>query len=289
LAAAVIRYSGVRETEHETGKRMKNLGTSNAPEPVLVRFKELDQVAVAALCAARLLMEAGASAKVVHEVCRRVARGLGAENVDLRSGYASLDITITEGAVSVTRMVEVGALGVNYRLAHAILALAERIAGGAFTPAEAKSELSRTVRESEHHALGIVALAVGLACASFGRLLGTDWAAFIPVLASGAIGLWVRHLLLRRATNVFVVDGCVALLSAGVGGLGARFAGSATIELAMISSVLLLVPGVPALNAQLDIMEGHPTLGTARSVVVTLILMFVAAGILVARALLGVR
>jgi len=29
----------------------------------------------------------------------------------------------------------------------------------------------------------------------------------------------------------------------------------------MIASVLLLVPGVPALNAQNDILEGHPTLG----------------------------
>jgi hypothetical protein len=43
--------------------------------------------------------------------------------VDLRSGYASLDITITDGTFSVTRIVEVGAPGVNYRLAHAILDL----------------------------------------------------------------------------------------------------------------------------------------------------------------------
>jgi uncharacterized membrane protein YjjP (DUF1212 family) len=33
----------------------------------------------------------------------------------------------------------------------------------------------------------------------------------------------------------------------------------------MIAPVLLLVPGVPAFNAQYDILEGRPTLGSARA------------------------
>jgi len=65
--------------------------------------------------------------------------------------------------------------------------------------------------------------------------------------------------------------------------------GSTTVSLAMIASVLLLVPGVPALNAQSDIMEGHPTLGTARAVCVIVLLTFIAVGILLARAVLGVQ
>ena len=46
---------------------------------------------------------------------------------------------------------------------------------------------------------------------------------------------------------------------------------------------------VPALNAQSDIMEGHPTLGTARAVCVIVLLTFIAVGILLARAVLGVQ
>jgi uncharacterized membrane protein YjjP (DUF1212 family) len=61
-----------------------------------------------------------------------------------------------------------------------------------------------------------------------------------------------------------------------------------TIDSAMVASVLLLVPGVPALNSQSDIMEGHPTLGTARAVSVVMILMFIAIGVLNARAVLGI-
>jgi uncharacterized membrane protein YjjP (DUF1212 family) len=47
----------------------------------------------------------------------------------------------------------------------------------------------------------------------------------------------------------------------------------------MIASILLLVPGVPAVNAQSDILEGHPTLGSARAVTVAMILVFIAAGL----------
>jgi uncharacterized membrane protein YjjP (DUF1212 family) len=51
---------------------------------------------------------------------------------------------------------------------------------------------------------------------------------------------------------------------------------------------LLLVPGVPALNAQNDILEGRPTLGSARAVWVMVILVFIAAGVRLAQGVLGV-
>jgi uncharacterized membrane protein YjjP (DUF1212 family) len=62
-------------------------------------------------------------------------------------------------------------------------------------------------------------------------------------------------------------------------GLGARWLGSDTFTTAMIASILLLVPGVPAVNAQSDVLEGHPTLGSARAVTVAMTLVFIAAGL----------
>jgi uncharacterized membrane protein YjjB (DUF3815 family) len=55
----------------------------------------------------------------------------------------------------------------------------------------------------------------------------------------------------------------------------------------MTASVLLLVPGVPSLNAQNDILEGHPTLGSARAVWVVVTLVFLAAGVYLSQTLLG--
>jgi uncharacterized membrane protein YjjB (DUF3815 family) len=55
----------------------------------------------------------------------------------------------------------------------------------------------------------------------------------------------------------------------------------------MVAAVLLLVPGVPSLNAQNDILENHPTLGSARAVWVAVTLVFLAAGVWLSEMFLG--
>jgi uncharacterized membrane protein YjjP (DUF1212 family) len=61
--------------------------------------------------------------------------------------------------------------------------------------------------------------------------------------------------------------------------MGARWAGSETFAAAMLASILLLVPGVPAVNAQSDILQGRPTLGSARLATVVMALIFIAVGL----------
>lgn len=256
-------------------------------QTVSLSRKDLEQVARASLRAARLLMECGARAEVIHEGCLLVAFGLGAERVALRVGYASLDITLDSGDVSIVRMAEVGAIGVNYRLDHAVRGLIRRIGAEALDVSTVLDELDRLERGTPHHAPWLVALAVGIACASFGRLLGVDWPAFLPVAVSGALGQAARSVLLRRKLNPFVTAALAAGFASGLCGLAAGWVGSGSVNAAMIASVLMLVPGVPALNAQFDIMEGYPTLGSARAVSVAMLLLFLATGVLAAQTLLG--
>ena len=68
--------------------------------------------------------------------------------------------------------------------------------------------------------------------------------------------------------NVFLCTALVSFLGSLLAGLGARWVASDTLTTAMIGPVLMLVPGVPSVNAQNDILEGYPTLGSARAVVV---------------------
>jgi uncharacterized membrane protein YjjP (DUF1212 family) len=247
----------------------------------------LELVAMLALDFGRLLMEAGASARHVEEITGQVAVGLGAERVDLRVGYASLAITIGIGPDGITRMRKVGLLGVNQSLDYALRAAAARIERGGFAVAEARAELDGLVRSSTHYPNWVVAVAVGVACAAFGRLLGVDWASVGPIFAAAALGQMVRRQLALRNVNVFVSATVVAFLGSTFSGLGSRWAGSQTVAVAMAAAVLLLVPGVPALNAQNDILEGRPTLGSARAVWVAVILVFITTGMWLALGLLG--
>jgi uncharacterized membrane protein YjjP (DUF1212 family) len=128
---------------------------------------------------------------------------------------------------------------------------------------------------------------VGLACAAFGRLLGVDWLGVGPIFAGAGLGQYLRRLCADRRVNVFIAAAAVAFLASVVAGLSARWLKSQTVDIAMVSAVLLLVPGVPVLNAQNDILEGRPTLGSARAVWVVVLLVFLTVGVWLGRALLG--
>jgi len=155
------------------------------------------------------------------------------------------------------------------------------------SPFSVHETIDRLARETPRYPLWVVAPATGLACAAFGRLLGVDWPAFLPILVAGGVGQWIRAKLHARRTNPCLIAAVIAFIAGALGGFGARAAGSGSAEMALIASTLLLVPGVPATNAQTDIMEGFPTVGSARAVSVAMIMVFATIGIWGAEAVLG--
>lgn len=247
----------------------------------------LEPIAMVALDAGRMLMEAGAAAKGVEWIVGTIAQGLGAERVDLRIGYASLAITIGVGPNGITRMRKVGNLGVNQRQDQELRHLARRVVNHELTLEQTRAELARIAKTTPRHSSLVMAVAVGLACAAFGRLLQLDWAGIGPVFVAATVGQFIRRELLSRHVNHFICATLVAVLSSLISGLGAGWAGSHDVSTAMIASILLLVPGVPAVNAQSDILEGHPTLGSARAVSVAMTLVFAAAGLWIGQMLIS--
>jgi uncharacterized membrane protein YjjP (DUF1212 family) len=256
------------------------------PDPGKIRHHTLERIAHAALKVGAVLTQSGASVSTAHEAARMIVAGFGVDVLGLRSGYTSLEITVGTGRDTITRMIDTGPHGVNHRLDFAVRDLVVRAAGGGMTPAEIEADLDRLKRDTPRHPPWLVAIATGAACAAFGRLLGADWPSFLPMLAAAGIGQAVRHLLIGRKVNVFVIAAIIGCVAATLGGLGARLAGSHTIELAMMASILLLVPGVPSTNAQTDIMDGYPTMGSARAVWVIMVMVFAVTGLWVAEFLL---
>ena len=257
-------------------------------DPIRLKHRQLEKIAMTALRMARVLVECGACVRVVHQGASLVARGLGVEPVGLRTGYASQEITVRSGSNTITRMMTIGPHGVNHRLDHAMRALALRTSKGGMSVDAVDAEMDRLVKQTPRHPLWLVAVAVGLACAAFGRLLGIDWLAFGPVLLGGGLGQALRMFLLRRGVNAYVEAAAIAFAAAGFAGIGARLLGSTTLNLAMMAAILLLVPGVPATNAQTDIMDGYPSMGSARAVSVIMVMIFATCGVWLAEALLGV-
>ena len=258
----------------------------NNAGPTNSQYEHLEKATMVGLNVGRVLLESGAKARVVSQGATMVAKGLGAEDVSIRSGFASLAMTVRHGPKTITRMMGVGPHGVNMRLNFSVRRLCSRVNRGGMSADEAEKQLAALSATTPRHNWLLVCVAVGFACSAFGRLLGIDWIAYWPVWIGAAIGQGLRHQLVQRGVNGFVVAAIVAFTAAFASGSGALFLNSATVETAMFSAVLLLVPGVPAVNAQTDIMEGRPTLGSARAIHVFMILVFVTVGIWFAQAAL---
>jgi uncharacterized membrane protein YjjP (DUF1212 family) len=247
----------------------------------------LNALTMVTLDAARLLMESGGKAKTVDDFVHVLAHGLGAESAELRIGYASMALTVSIGHSSITRMKKVGPIGVNQRLEQGLWQLARRGLQERLMVERVEDELVRLAATTPHYGPWMTAVGVGLACAAFGRLLGVDWRGTAPVFFAATIGQCIRQFALKYRLNAFICTVLVSSVSSLLASVGGRWTDSRTIGTAVIASVLLLVPGVPAVNALNDILQGYPTLGSARAITVMMTLIFITTGLWIGPAVLN--
>lgn len=245
----------------------------------------LDEVAKLSLSVGKLLLETGASARTVHEAIEEMSLSLGCETVETYCQHAAIIVMLRRGTESCVQMGKVGEHGVNLRRAEAVRKIVSHVANGEMDCAQAQKEVDSVPRTAPGYPVWLVCLATGIACAAFGRLLNATWLSFVPTVAGAGTGQWLRHLLLGRKQNVFLVAGIVSFVSALIAGLGGRLLGSGHLEIATVAAVLLLVPGVAVLNAQVDAIDGKPNLAAARGLRIAYLLLFMTLGLVLAQQL----
>lgn len=245
--------------------------------------------AVARLClsAGRLLLESGANGRVVHEAIANIAAAVGCDSAEVMCQHAAVLVIIHRDAEACMQMCKVGEHGVNLRRSQAIRAIINQLEQGKLDCAGAEDAINATRTTTPTYPVWFVCLSTGVACGAFGRLLGGDWPSFLPITIGTAAGQWLRHMMLRNRLNIFVTAGLVSFVAASIAGAGASLAGSvhSYIATATVASVLLLVPGVAVLNAQIDALEAKPNLAAARALRILYLLLFMALGLALAQAL----
>jgi uncharacterized membrane protein YjjP (DUF1212 family) len=246
----------------------------------------LSDVARLSLSVGRLFMESGESARIVHEEIFGAASALGCDSAEVYCQHAAIIVTLRRGEEFCVQMGKVGEHGVNLRRSEAIRDTLCRVASGDLECSAAQTELDDIPRATPSYPVWLVCLCTGLACSAFGRLFGVDWPAFFPVLVGAASGQWIRHALIVRKQNIFLISGMVSFCSAFLAGLGARLLGSSHPETAMVAAVLLIVPGPAVLNTQMDAIEGKPNLAAARGLRVIYLLVFMTLGLVAAQRLI---
>ena len=122
-----------------------------------------------------------------------------------------------------------------------------------------------------------VLIMTGLANASFCRLFGGDWLSMGIVLTSTITGMFLKQQMSKEGINpylVFIVSAFVASLCSS-----SSLIFDTTSEIALATSVLYLVPGVPLINGVIDIVEGYILTGCARLIHALLLILCIATGL----------
>lgn len=124
-----------------------------------------------------------------------------------------------------------------------------------------------------------VLVLVACANACFCRLFQGDLVSMGLVFVATLGGFYLRQQLMHRHWNhlaVFTLSSFVASMIASAGYL---FSLGTTPEIALGTSVLYLIPGVPLINSIMDVIDGHVLAGTSRFINATLLVICIAIGL----------
>lgn len=234
-----------------------------------------------------LLLQHGADAGRVEASLEQMEPGLGIDRIDAIVMSKTILLTATRGDAHHTRVVRVPIVGVNMNSLNEVEQLLALFRQGRVTPGQMAAILDRIAALPHHYSRGMTVAAVGLACAAFCRLFGGDWMALAVTGVAAAVAAWVRMELNRRHVNYFLVVLVTALVAGLLAGNALWF--SQTPQSALAAAVLLLVPGVPLINASVDILRGHISAGLARATTSLVVFLGIALGLSLALQLFHVR
>lgn len=122
-----------------------------------------------------------------------------------------------------------------------------------------------------------VLLTVGLANASFCGLFGGDLTAAAIVFTATLVGFAAKQRMQAHGLNHYLIFIAAAFIASLCASAALRF--DCTAQIALATSPLFLVPGVPLINGVIDIVEGHVLVGVSRLINALLLIICIAIGL----------
>jgi uncharacterized membrane protein YjjP (DUF1212 family) len=254
------------------------------PQP---REHEAEAMALA-LWMGQLLMDNGAESERVAQTVSSCAERLGCPLLGVLVTYEALVVRAVNPRHA-AELRKVRPVAVNMSLIEELSHLSHQVARGELGRAELRRELTTLEHTPRHYPPWLTCAAVALACAAFSRLFGGDWGAFVITFVGSGAAMAARHYSAKLRPNRLLFAAMSAAVAAfSVCMLQQRLALSHTEGAALTASVLMLVPGVPAINAVQDMIKGHLSVAVARACEVVVIVVSAALGLALGVGLGGV-
>lgn len=146
--------------------------------------------------------------------------------------------------------------GISFDINTRLSRLSWRIADGKTSFNEGKELFSKIVTTRPANKWMVLLLA-SLANASFCRLFGGDFISMLIVFTATLAGYRLKQIMLEDKMDIRLTFFCCAFFSSVIGAAGYVFSIGTTPELALGTSVLYLIPGIPYINSVSDLLDGH--------------------------------
>ncbi len=231
----------------------------------------------------------GATCIRIEKNVGRMSEALGVEtDVTVMPRHIQLSVREPGGTGQKIFVSPIRKCGINFSLNTALSRLSWHIADDGLGLEAARRMFGQIVSAPVGDRRWILLLA-SLANASFCRLFGGDAVAMFVVFAGTLIGLLLKEWMLGAGRDVRLTFMCCAFVSASVCAGAMLFGWGTTPEIAMATSVLYLIPGVPYINAASDLMDRHYLCAFSRFVDACVLTACLSIGLCLALALFGLE
>ncbi|MDD4969540.1 MAG: threonine/serine exporter family protein [Paludibacter sp.] len=250
----------------------------------------IEQTAVLLIDIASALMSSGAHTMRIIQNVSRMAETFGYE-LDLSVFQMSIMMTIInkkDPGKLLTQIRKIKPLHLNFTIVSELSALSWDTYDKQLPFDEVTSNYHKILHQKRMNS-SLVLLLVAAANASFCGLFKGDFTAMIFVFFATLAGFFVRQALMKKHINHLVTFTTSAFVASLLAGIGYIIHVGHTPEIALASSVLFLIPGVPMINSILDILQGHILTGIARLVNATSLIVCIAIGLFTSMLILGLE
>lgn len=275
----------MRFLESQTKRMKEKANDMNNPDNSTV----LKETAAFLAEYASLLLGCGSTCIRIEKNTRRMAEAFGV-NIDIFIMPAHVTVSVWNTDRSQTEMAQrkTASCGISFDLNTRLSQLSWKVADNSL-PLHTAVERFQSIKTTKPTGKWEVLILASFANAAFCRLFGGDYFAMLIVFVSTLTGYRLKQIMLEDGRDARLTFLCASFFSASISAGGHIFNIGSTPELALGTSVLYLIPGVPYINSVSDMIYRHYLCAFSRFLDAAVLTACLSAGLCAGMLMLGLK
>lgn len=203
------------------------------------------------------LLGSGATSIRLEKNVHRMAESMGCHaEMTILPRHIHMTVCLPDNSDSYTYIIATHPMPISFDINTRLSRLSWSMADENLSLEDAKKRFNEIIKTPPENKYKVLVLA-SLANAAFCRLFTGDWAAVGIVFLSTLVGFYLKQVLTEHKFDIRLTFIICAFVSSVLASTATLFSFGHTPDIAVGTSVLYLVPGIPFLNSFSDLLNGH--------------------------------